>query len=94
MQHKTKKENGKVICQNCKWTWTREPQSVCPGVPRFGWGEWSPNLKTKTQLRELKMKPGAEPRGAYFRASKVGKAEQFMWLYDEAEAVPTRQPSK
>lgn len=84
-KHKTKNENGAIVCENCRWKWKHEPQSVCPGVLRYGWNEWPENLKTKTQLREMKLKPVADPRGAYFRNSRVGKSDQFMWLYDAAE---------
>jgi DNA polymerase-3 subunit epsilon len=73
-------------CALCTWTWTRPPQSLCPGVPRFGWWPDIPeHLRTQTQLRQMGLKPGGPVRGC------TSGHDQWIWLYDAREAVPRRQ---
>lgn len=81
-------------CAACGWTWTREPVSSCPGVPRYAW--WNtvpPHLKTATQLRQASLKPAGAIRGCVASA-RTWAGETWYWLYDVAEARPRRRVSE
>lgn len=91
MKHKLSRRLGtqKLHCSVCHCSWKTTPVMECPGVPRYDRDERPEHLCTKTELRELKLKPGPV-RGVFYRSSQAGKPTVWCWLYDRAEAVPTR----
>lgn len=71
-------------CSVCGQAWKKEPVSKCPGLPVYKWEAAPAGLKTVTQLREQKMKPGGPVRGLLpYSKSDDG----YVRLYLESEAV-------
>ncbi len=91
MKHdlKRKLETGKLHCSVCHWSWKTPPVMECPGVPRYDRDERPQHLLTKTELRARKLKPGPA-RGVFYRSAQAGKPTKWCFLYDPAEAIPTR----
>ncbi len=63
-EHKLHRDinSEKLVCSVCLWTWKTAPVMECPGVVRYDrWGDPSvpEGLLTKTELKEMKLKPGA-----------------------------------
>jgi hypothetical protein len=84
-------QTGKLVCSVCRWSWKTPPQSECPGVPRYTYADIPAALAHKTALRELHLKPGGPPRGAYYRAGQGGKSTRWCLLYAVSEAVATNR---
>lgn len=62
---------------------TREFETI-----RGGWSNVPKNLKTKTQLSQMGLKPGADP------VAEVWSLRQWVYLYEEADAIPKRKPTE
>jgi DNA polymerase-3 subunit epsilon len=80
-------ESKRLRCTVCGRTWKQQPDSECPGVMVYGWGEWPENLLTKAQMNEAGFNTGKQlplPAGVVFRAKSPGGK---MWLYDRSEGV-------
>lgn len=75
-------------CAACLWTFkSTKLQLACPGVPRYEWGKWPENLRSRNQLRRMKLVPGPV-RGVCLMMSRIYKGDPWLWLYDVAEATP------
>ena len=90
--HFRQKTDTDWLCSSGARSWKKTPRDTCPGVPRYEWGEWLSHLKTKCQLATAKLKPRRDnsPNGCYHRTP----FNQYIWLYDEREAVPKVMPLK
>jgi DNA polymerase-3 subunit epsilon len=75
-------------CRICTWTWKQYPQSDCPGLPGSAYEEVPAHLLSYTQLKARGLKPRdrAAPDGCYFRVHR----RQWLYLYDERQALPMR----
>lgn len=85
----TKRHNGKGIsyhCIACLRTWSREPDSICPGIAQYAWQQAPEYLQTYTQLRAKHLKPQdrRKPDGC------IIVHDEWCWLYDQRQAVPRR----
>lgn len=77
-------------CQRCGANWRRDPgTSLCPGVRWYPWQSSPDYLRTFTQLRAKHLKPAdrSKPDGCIFCK------KEWVWLYDERQAIPRRQCS-
>jgi DNA polymerase III epsilon subunit-like protein len=88
--HNLEQIKGGHRCTVCLWTWTRYPQSRCPGIPRYA--RIPDHLKTFTQLGKLGLKPQdrEQPDGCYYRWSD----RTFIFLYDVENAVQKRKETE
>lgn len=87
MSHAIEKTPDGYRCAVCGQTWKGEPRSNCPGLPVYAWLESPDHLKTRKQLRAVRLKPGGPVR-AYL------KGRDLYDLFDQAEAVPVREISE
>jgi len=80
-------------CPICLEEWKREPtgyaRMYCPGIPYYKKWELIPDhLKTKTQLRGMRLRPIGAVR------AKVRGRDGYYDLYDQNETKPMRQASE
>lgn len=90
MDHELEKlPDGGWTCSTCRWEWKSKPQTLCPGVPRYDWGDVPDHLKTQTQLGKMGLKPAKEqqPEACVYSQSKT----DYYWLYDIVQAIPKRK---
>jgi hypothetical protein len=87
-EHSLEKLTEGWLCSKCQWKWRSKPQSLCPGILRYDWGEVPLHLKTQTQLSKIGLKPTKEqpPAGCVYSHSK----SDYYWLFDQRQAVPKR----
>ena len=84
VEAETLQASARYSCAVCGNKWKKEPTGKCPGLPVYGWDAAPAGLKTVTQLREQKMKPGGPVRGLLpYSKSDDG----YVRLYLESEAV-------
>lgn len=78
-------------CAICLWKWKAVPTSLCPGVPRYTYGEAPPNLVTAAQLKQAGLKENNNaPGGCIYNDRRA----IFYWLYNKDEAAPRRRPTE
>ena len=81
-----------IICAVCGMSWKRDPRhaSGCPGVRWYSWQQAPAHLKTYTQLRAMHLKPRdrKKPDGT------LSGHDDWIYLYDEREALPRRKCSE
>lgn len=86
-----KDEDGRqeVYCLICTGIWSRPPVASCNGMKTYwAWSIVPDHLKTRTQLRKLKLKP-TEGHVAIMQTSYDG-----YYLYDQNKSVPTGRKQK
>lgn len=81
-------QTERLVCSVCHWSWKSQPQSDCPGLPRYAYEGIPTGLRHKTALRGMHLKPGGPPRGVYYRPGQAGKPTAWCLLYAVAEATP------
>lgn len=88
LHHELEKDEHEYRCTVCLWTWKQSPSGVCPGVPRRS----ADYLLTYTQLYTKHLKPvdRDKPDACYYQSS----TRDFIWLYDERQALPRRQQTE
>lgn len=82
-------QTERLVCSVCQWSWKSQPQSDCPGLPRYAYEEIPAGLRHKTALRGMGLKPGGPARGVYYRSGQAGKPTAWCLLYAVVEALPT-----
>lgn len=82
-------EDVRHKCKKCNDIWTHRPSSYCPGVSYYGWHSSPPYLQTYSQLRAKHLKP----RDRYQHDGCIVCHREWVWLYDERQAIPRRQCS-
>ncbi len=82
-----KDEHGKtyVYCLICEATWSDVPHAWCAGIKTYlAWAAIPSHLKTRTQLRKLRLQPAKEQQPAAIMDGYFGRYR----LYDETLCVP------
>src|SRR3954452_288020 len=94
MYHQLEKTESGYKCMACDFEsedQSRLSYKECFGVPEYPWFDKMPdNLKTKTMLKALRMKPGKVVRGFIYWQ----RARTTYYLYDIAEATPMKPLSE
>jgi rubredoxin len=87
MKHQLEKNKDGYVCKVCTWAWKTQPVSSCPGLPRYGYGALPEHLQTFTHLKTK----GLQPLDRNKPVACVGTQREWIWFYDEREAVPRRK---
>ena len=85
----------KATCRVCKLSWVnlnaKAIKHPCAGVPVYeAWAKVPEHLKTKTQLKKDKLKPGGEPDAMITLKNRT----RWFDLYDVAKAVAIKKEMK
>lgn len=88
--HQIERSGEHYHCTVCDWLWRSKPDTVCPGVPRYNWGDVPAHLHSKTGLNKRKLQPGGPPRGCVMNVYDGS----YWWLYDERETLPYTPPKR
>jgi exonuclease len=95
VEHRATLVNGLWHCEICGWRFKHPPEATCPGVKRYAWATWPPELLTKQQLYDAGFSTGKtalpKPAGVCYRAKSPGG---WMWLYNKADGVPRKPLSE
>jgi hypothetical protein len=91
MKHDLVVTEGAYTCQRCGRSWGRSPSSgSCPGIRWYAWQSAPEHLHTYTQLRAKHLRPRdrRKPDGC------IVCKDEWVYLYDEREALPRRKCSE
>ena len=84
------RDEGRIWCQVCGWSWSQRPTTRCPGVPRYGGDKPIPaNLFSRTALARMGLSAVGAPSGCWYRRS----TGNYIMLYDIERSFTCLLPS-